>query len=87
MVIKTVKGNEIKPDSMNMQKLLEELCKEMKHIFLAVMEISACPLGLKQRLNGCKKCKEGGMGENCMYGGMCYGQSPSPEGPPEHSPA
>lgn len=52
--ITTVKGNETKPDSMNAHQMMEELRKEMKQMFLAVMEASPRPPEQKQRAKGCK---------------------------------
>ncbi|KAL0152786.1 hypothetical protein M9458_052509 [Cirrhinus mrigala] len=47
--IKTLKGNEPKLDTLNAQQILEELRREMKQMFLAVMEANPCPPAQKQR--------------------------------------
>lgn len=69
--IKTVKGNDTKPDSMNVHQMMEELRKEMKQMFLAVMEASPRPPEQKQRAKGCKKCRDEGIGESCSHCFKC----------------
>lgn len=69
--VKTIKGKETKTDSTNTQQILEELRKEMKQMFMAVLETSPRPLGPKQREKGCKQCRQEGMGENCTHCFKC----------------
>ncbi len=71
VVVKTVKGNENKPDSMNAQQMLEELRKEMKQMFLAVMEANPRTPEQKQRVKGCKKCRDEGVGGKCSHCFKC----------------
>lgn len=65
VTVKTVKGKETKPDNMNTQQIMEELRTEIKQMFQTVRETSLRPPGLKQRLGGCRKCREERVGENC----------------------
>ncbi len=71
VAIKTVKGNEMKSDSMNAQQMLEELRNEMKQMFLAVMEANPRSPEQKQRVKGCKKCRDEGAGEKCSHCFKC----------------
>ncbi|KAG1936440.1 interleukin-1 receptor accessory protein-like 1-A [Pimephales promelas] len=64
--ITTVKGNETKPDSMNVQQMMEELRKEMKQMFLAVMEANPRSPEQRPREKGCKKCRDERTGSRCM---------------------
>lgn len=67
--VKTVKGKETKPDSVNTQQIMEELRTEMKQMFLAAMEMGFRPPGPRQRERGCHKCREEKVGESCSH---CY---------------
>lgn len=71
VAVKTIKGKETKQDSINAQQIMEELCTEMKQMFLAAMETSHCPPGPWQRERGCKKCREEKVGENCSHCFKC----------------
>lgn len=71
VAVKTVKGKETKSESTNTQQIIEELRKEMKQMFMTVMENSPRPSGPKQREKGCKKCREEGKGENCSHCFKC----------------
>lgn len=57
VAVKTVKGKETKSGT---QQIIEELCKEMKQMFMAAMETSPRTMAPKQREKGCKKCREEG---------------------------
>lgn len=69
--ITTVKGNETKPDSMNVQQMMEELRKEMKQMFLAVMEANPRSPEQRPREKGCKKCRDERTGESCSHCFKC----------------
>lgn len=66
--VKTFKEKETKSDT---QQILEELGKEMKQMFMAVVETSPRPMAPKQSGKDCKKCREEGKGENCMHCFKC----------------
>lgn len=70
-VIKRVKGNETKPDTLNAHQMLEDLRKEMKQMFLASMEVKPHPPEQKLSAKGCKRCKGEGIGENCWHCFKC----------------
>lgn len=65
VVVKTVKGKEIKSDT---QQIIEELRKEIKQMFMTAMETSPRTMALKKREKGCKKCREEGKGESFKCG-------------------
>lgn len=64
------KGNVAEP-KMSPQQMIEELRSEMKQMLLTVMETSHHPPVAKQRLKGCQKCRNEGVGENCAHCFKC----------------
>jgi len=56
---------------MNAQQMLEELCKEIKQMFLAVMEANPRSPEKRQRVKGCKKCRDEVAGEKCSHCFKC----------------
>ena len=69
VAVKTVKGKDTKPDSINTQQIMEELRTEMKQMFLEVMETARRPPGSRLRERGCQRCREENKGESCAH---CY---------------
>lgn len=71
VAVKTIKGKSTKSEDVDPQPKIEELCKEMRQMFMAVMGTSPGSSHLKQRDNACSTCRKNGSGENCRHCFKC----------------
>lgn len=72
VTVKAVKGKDSKAEqAMSTQQMMEELRTEMRQMLLTVMEAGHRSPVVKQRLKGCQKCRNEGVGESCPHCFRC----------------